>query len=902
MAAKHDHHHDHYEFKCEDIYKLRVEYKKNPLGMDEPRPRFSYIQVPETQQVARHIQVISPNGKIHWDSGWVDDASSQQIEYEGPALQPFTRYDWRVRLRYDNGTESDWSTETAFFETGFMDKPWSAKWIRSRNESGFGLIPPVFGGHFETLKGKGKIVAARYYGSALGLYEATLNGTQVTDVTLLPGWTDYTKRVQYQAFDITPLVRNGHNDLQITLASGWHSGRIAMHWFDNNMPYRTPPMVIAELHIVYADGTRQIFGTDKSFQLTEYGPVRFSDIYDGEVVEAWRTPELLKKEPWLPAQETTCPIKVEWNAGPLTRRISTLKPKSIVRRGSTWIVDFGQNFTGRERLHIKAAVNGATIVIHHGEMLNQDGSLYTDNLRSARALDVYTCKGGPEEHYEPHFTFHGFRYLAISGWPGRLTKAAVEAVVLSSDLERSGWFHCSDPMLNALYECTGWGMRSNFVDVPTDCPQRDERMGWTCDTQVFCNTATYHVYAPDFYAKWMKDMNGYAADHGSYPHIMPVNKEMGEAPTGWSDAGLIVPWILYVKYGDKRLLEESFPLMRKHLDTQIRLAGPSLIGTCDCYGDWLNINAPTTHEYIATAYMAGMARLLAKIAAALDKKADAALAESQYDQIRKAFQKRFIANGKLTESTQCAYLMALHFDLLPQTMVPAVVDKLVKDIRDTHHLHLSTGFLGTPLLLPVLTRFGHADLAYDLLRQTTYPSWLYPVTQGATTMWERWNSYTHKDGFGDVSMNSFNHYAYGAVAEWFYEAILGIQPIDNPKSLAFKHFRLSPCFTDKLDFAEGAFLSPNGSIVSQWDRQANGEFIWNFMVPGNTTAEIVFPAGKLTEFKKLALDEDGKGHENKLHGIDLLASVGKAKSWQVGPGMYSITLQTKAANVKGKAK
>ena len=274
----------------------------------------------------------------------------------------------------------------------------------------------------------------------------------------------------------------------------------------------------------------------------------------------------------------------------------------------------------------------------------------------------------------------------------------------------------------------------------------------------------------------------------------------------------------------------------------------------------------------------------------------------QYDQIRNAFQKRFIAKGSLTESTQCAYLMALHFDLLPQAMVPAVVEKLVEDIRDTHHLHLSTGFLGTPLLLPVLTRFGHADLAYDLLLQTTYPSWLYPVTQGATTMWERWNSYTHKDGFGDVSMNSFNHYAYGAVAEWFYEAILGIQPIDNPNSLAFKHFRLAPIFTDKLDFAEGGFMSPYGPIVSQWARLENGEIIWDFMVPGNTTAEIVFPAGKLTEFQKFAFDKEGKGLENRLHGIDLLKAVGKAKSWQAGPGMYCITIQPKAENLKGKAK
>ena len=862
--------HKHASDSTPATYGLQIEYKTNPLGIDEVKPRFSYLVIGVSRQTERQIQVLSPDGKTFWDSGWTKGSGTLLIPYEGPALQPLTRYAWRVRVKGDAGEESGWNDEEAWFETGFMGTPWPAKWIRSRLlDVGGGMIScPLFDKRFSLESGHGRVKSARFYGTAFGCYEALLNGQAVTDAQLLPGWTDYFYRVQYQCFDITSLLKRGENRLNLTLATGWHSGRISSIWNQGKKLFPQPPSLMAALRIIFADGHVQTIGTDASFRCTFDGPCRFSDIYDGEFYEADRTlaylDDPLNASLWAKAIETEYDTPVVWNAGALMRILQTRRPVSITKRGNVYLVDFGQNLAGREILHLHKAPRGCAITIRHGEMLNKDGSLYTYNLRTAHATTTYVCKGGDAEDYQPHFTFFGFRYLEITGWPGRLTSASVEAAVLSSDLQRTGFFNCSDELVNKLYENTGWGLRSNFIDVPTDCPQRDERFGWTGDTQVFCNIATYNVAAGAFYTKWLGDMNKYAEEVGFYPDIMPQHFPCfirGAGTTGWGDAGLIVPWTLYVKYGDTRLLEQGFKGMRLHLDSQLKAAGKELIGKTCVYGDWLNINVDTSKEYIATAYMAGMARLLSRIATVLGKKAAAKTALVQYNNIKDAFQKHFVDKKGVTERTQCGYLLALHFDLLPQALVKPTVKALVEDIRVTQKLHLSTGFLGTPLLLPVLTRFGHIDLAYDLLLQTTYPGWLYPVTQGATTMWERWNSYTKKDGFGDVGMNSFNHYAYGAVAEWFYETIAGIRPIDEPDAVGFRRFILAPKPSAHLDHADTFFNSPCGPIVSAWDRNDKEKtLVWNFVVPDNTTAIVTLPYPEILSFKGArALEPNGDG-------------------------------------------
>jgi len=866
MKHCHDEHcHCHDEEPMEFLPKvtpcdLKTEYKTNPLGMDEPSPRFSYQLFGTPAQTARQIQVFADGAKKPlWDTGWVEDGISQQIAYAGDALKPFTRYTWRVRVKDANGEVSDWSAEEAFFETGFLGTPWKESgWIMYRGGQRIGMFPQPFFKNFELPKGK-KLSRARLYATALGCYEAEVNGT-VVSWPMAPGWTQYASRVQYQAYDVTDLLKPGKNELWMTLAGGWYDGRIAAHWNGGICKFGKHEMLRAELRLDFQDGTTQTIGTNDSFQVIGLGgAIRMSDIYDGELYQAWRTKEcaLGMTAPLKAVRPEEQPeVEITWTSGAEVKRLQTLSPVKITRRCTgTYVLDFGQNFAGREILHLKNTTRGATITVKHGEMLNPDGSLYVANLRSAIATTTYVCDDAKEATYEPTFTFYGFRYLEISGWFGRMTKNDLEAVVLSSDLKRTGLFTCDNQLVNQLFDNVGWGLRSNLLDVPTDCPQRDERFGWTGDTQVICNAATYCLNAPDFYTKWIIDFNLDQVPTGEYPHVSPMPSPgyVNEYAPAWTDAAIVVPWQLYRKYGDKRLLEKYFDQMDKMIQNTIQKTNGTYIVEPPCYGDWLNINAETSKPYMGTAYLAGSTALLARIARVIGREKDAKRLTTQVKKLTAAFQAKFLDPKKgLKEKTQCAYLLALQFDLLPKEWVKKTVDALVKDIKVTRKLHLSTGFVGTPLLLPVLTRFGHSDLAYELLGQTTYPGWLYPVTQGATTMWERWNSYTHETGFGDVEMNSFNHYAYGAVAEWFFESVAGIQPIDeDPKAAAFKRFRLAPVIGKTMDNAFAAFCSPYGVISSTWERvneEKKSHLVWNFAVPDNTTAEITLPKGTLKEF------------------------------------------------------
>ncbi len=844
---------------------LRVEYKVNPLGMDEAVPRFSYQLYGLQAQTARQLQVFKEK-ELVWDSGWVDDGRSLQINCEGLALEPFTRYNWRVRVKDEAGKVSQWNPEPAWFETGFLGTAWSnSNWIFGKGGSSYSLPPQLLRREFQVPRKK--LLSARLYATALGLYEAEINGQVVSEDIFTPGWTDYYSRVQYQAYDVTELLKKGNNVFHVTLATGWFQGRISHHWSQgvNHYPWKNTSFR-CELRLTFADGTVEVIGSDKEFKAyTLGGPIRMSDIYDGEICDATRTRQFLEQTEPLHAAgiDENCQVPITWHSGPKTRRLQTRRPESITRRGQgCYIVDFGQNLTGRERFTLHNAPKGASIIVRHAEMLNDDGSIYVANLRTARAMTVYSACGSAEETYEPSFTFYGFRYLEISGWPGKLTADDIEAVVISSDLPRTGLFSCSDPLINTLYDCVGWGMRSNFLDVPTDCPQRDERYGWTGDTQVFCNTATFNVFAPEFYSKWITDLNAQQSDDGTYPAICPnpFTKGNNGFTTGWTDAAIVVPWNLYQKYGDTRLLERYFANMDLYIQGIVKSTKGTYIADCAKFKDWLNLEKePISGPMLSTSYLAGMVKLLESIAVVLKRDEDAKRLKALHAKVVKAYRKAFVdADGNLKESAQTAYLTALHFDLLPEKNRPAAVAALVKSIRKTHNTHLATGFLGTPLLLPVLTRFGELDLAYELLCQTSYPSWLYPITQGGTTMWERWNSYTKDDGFGSVSMNSFNHYAYGAVAEWFFETIGGIvKPIDG-----YKHFTLAPKPGKLFNNAEVVFLSPYGMIASAWQRNtgATSTLTWEFTVPDNTTATIILPYEEIVEFsgsQELKHDNDG---------------------------------------------
>ncbi len=868
-----------------NVVRLRTEYKENPIGMDEVHPRFAYqLEGDSCFQRERRIKVADETGTVVWDTGWEETSRTIQIEYQGLSLKPFTRYRWQVQAKDENGIVS--RPGRAFFETGFLGTPWRGSWLISSVENSVAVMRPVRGFR-KDFTPSGKVKSARLYAAALGVYSAFINGKEVEDICLAPGWSDYYKRVQYQAYDVTKMIRSGRNNaLSFLYAEGWYGGTISRLWSEGKPTYDLRDMIRAELHIVYQDGSKEIIASDKTFwsvNMKDRGSsyICYSDIYMGESFVSdylgynWMLPGEKQRIDMVPnikdgwygwetvESHTADHLSMVWNAGAFVRHIQDLEPVSVTRRkNGNWIVDFGQNLVGRERITLRNPEAGTCITIRHGEMLQADGSLYTANLRSAAATTTFRMQCGKKlEVYEPRFTFYGFRYLEISGWPGRLAKKDIQARVIHSDLPVTGSFRCSDEMVNQLYSNILWGQKGNFVDIPTDCPQRDERFGWTGDTQVFCNMATYNMYAPEFFTKWIDDLNSCQQENGVYPRFAPQPFVKNPEPgcSGWLDAALICPWIMFGKYADTRLMEKYFGNMCRWLDYQVEKTGGSFLVSHARYGDWLNIGAPTPEEVISTTYLAGMNLLASRMARILGREQDAEERFRNYQAAAGAFaEKYFTKTGVLKVKTQTAALLALSFGCVPEKYVKKTVDFLVHDIKITRNLHLSTGFLGTPLLLKVLTQSGHVDLAYDLLLQKSYPSWLYPVTQGATTMWERWNTWTKEDGFGDVGMNSFNHYAYGAVGEWFFENICGITcPGTSPATAGFQTVRLAPQPGKRLKEAEAVYQSFSGEIRSAWKRTGK-KFLWEFTIPCNTVAEIVPPFGKeLPSFRGMTKHEDG---------------------------------------------
>ena len=818
------------------ITRMLTEYKENPIGMDEAVPRFCYtLTGTAKKQCFREITVMEAlTGKILWESGKLATPETTQIEYAGLPLAPRTAYTWQVTATDDAGNTA---SGKARFETGMMDTPWKAKWIAGTMAQ-TNCLPVQDTSKTFTLE---DVPAnARLYISALGLYEAEINGKPVTEDCLTPGWTDYYCRVQYQVYDVSSLLQKGENILKISLAEGWYAGTISRLWNGHKPTWGEYPMVIAELR-----GDGQVLAmTDDSWTFTDSDTI-LSDIYAGETVNR-RIGYLFSR----PATVCETAVKMVWTAGAPVRRMRTLRAQNITRLpDGRFIVDFGINFTGRERFTLRNAAPGCAVIIRHGEMLREDGTLYTENLRSAAATTTYFAKGGmAEETYEPRFTFYGFRYLEVTGWPGELTAQDMEAVVLFSDLAETGKFQSSHELVNKLFSNIVRGQESNFVDVPTDCPQRDERLGWTGDTQVFANVAAYNKFSPEFYTKWIVDLNLGRQDElypsfAPYPYRAPRRASPGENffSAGWGDAGIICPWQLFRKYGDTRVCRIWLDNMERSLLRQIERHNGSTIVSDAFYGDWLNLDAPTDKTLIASAYLAGMMQLVARMASVCGDTARAERMKELRGIAEKTFAEKFFsADGEISCKTQTAALMTLHFDLVPEHAYRKTVDFLVNDIEVARACHLSTGFLGTPLLLPVLTRIGRTDLAYRLLEQTTYPGWLFPVTNGATTMWERWNSWTPEQGFGEVSMNSFNHYAYGAVGEWFYETICGILPGEQG---GFRQFRLAPEPGGSFTRACAEYDSLYGKIVSGWELQKDGSLLWNITVPFGTEATLVMPPG-----------------------------------------------------------
>ncbi len=852
---------------------LRCEYQRNPLGIDVTRPRLSWrlaAAEPGARQTAYQIIVTDAAGKTLWDSGEVASSQSVGVEYGGPAPRSGERLTWKVRVWDQAGAPTRYSP-AAWWELGLLaPEDWSARWIGASLVGGArSSIPCPYLRRAFTLGGP--VARARLYITALGLYEAHLNGARVGADELAPGWTDYRHRVRYQTYDVTDLLREGDNVLGAILGDGWYCGHLA--WRDRQA-YGDRPRLLAQLVVELRDGSRCVVASDENWQYA-FGPLLEADLLHGEHYDArleladWASPEGGAVGVWQAVETLAQPdgLALVAQNGPAIRRQEEIAPIAAPRRIETstpwgaYIYDLGQNMTGIARLRLRGP-RGATVRIRYAEVLNPDGTLYTTNLRSARATDYYTLKGAPEgETWEPRFTFHGFRYVELSGPIEPPDRDAVTGVVLHSAFEPTGSFECSEPLLNQLQHNITWGWKGNAVDVPTDCPQRDERLGWTGDAQVFCATSAYNTDALAFWEKWLRDLEDGQSVAGSIPAVAPDTDAITVPDGGpaWSDAAVIVPWTLYVCYGDVRPLERSYGMMTRYVD-YLRASSPDLI-RCNPthtqwggFGDWLALDGSGTNfggtpkDLIGTALFAYSARLLARIAAILGKDADAARYGALADAVRQAFCNRFVTpDGYLTGGTQTSYVLALHFDLLPEAVRPTAFDWLVRDIRARGN-HLSTGFVGTSYLPYVLLRYGRLDVAYDLLMQTTWPCWLYAVTQGATTIWERWDGWTHDRGFQTPEMNSFNHYAYGAIGAWMYQVIAGIAP--DPERPGYQHIIMRPQPGAGLTRAHGRLNSPYGLIESDWRiTAADGArtFHWRIVVPPNATATVYLPGAAAGE-------------------------------------------------------
>lgn len=676
---------------------------------------------------------------------------------------------------------------------------------------------------------------ALVYVTAQGVLEMYLNGERVGDEFFMPGWTDYRKRIYYRAYDVTSMLEEGPNVIGAILGDGWFRGNISC--IDQNK-YGTQLRLKAQLHIDYADGQSEVIGSDESWKAA-YGPIVESDMQAGELYDArrempgWNRPgfDASHWSPVVTGSNLNPPLEA-YPGAPVrcTEELATVELTEPIP--GNYVFDLGQNFSGWIRLKVNGNA-GDKVVMQFAEMLKADGTVYTANLRSARAVDTYILKGGGEEVWEPRFTFHGFRYVQIGGLKNKPAADAVTGIVVHSDAPSASSFECSNPMLNQLYSNIMWGQRSNYLEVPTDCPQRDERLGWTGDTQVFIRTGCYNQDVSAFFTKWMIDLMDTQNEQGLFGNQAPVFHGHGAA--AWACAGIISPWTIYHVYGDTRVIADNYDAMARYLEA----CGKDGLGgrKQHTWGDWLAPSGRPPPALISTAYYAYTTSLMAKMAEVLGKTEDAAKYNKQFEAIRTFFQKAYVKpDGRIESNLQTVYCMALSFNLLTDKQRTQAAAHLVERIEKRDY-HLSVGFLGMPILLPTLTDIGRSDLAYRLIQNKTYPSWGYSIEQGATTIWERWNSYSHEDGFGDVAMNSFNHYSLGSCGEWMFRSMLGIET----DGAGFKQIIMKPEIGEGINWAKGHYDSIRGRISSEWSIEEE-RFNWNVSVPVNTTATVYVPA------------------------------------------------------------
>jgi alpha-L-rhamnosidase len=801
-------------------------------------------------------------------------AGTLLIEFE--AGEPLT-------VRIDRSWKASAVEQAGWQEPDFEDLTWSAAkeiawvgdkpWGRPARQQLVLPPPPYLRKGFVVNK---PVERATAYASALGLYELHINGKRVGKDYFTPGWTDYTQRVYYQSYDVTDLLTRSGNIIGAILADGWYAGYIGYR--NQREHYGDKPRLSAQLEIEYTDGTRETIVTDESWKAT-YGPILEADFLMGETYDGLReNPDWcshwLDDTDWNPvAVADAIAGKLQAYPGVTVQQILEIEPKTLTEpKPGVYVFDMGQNFAGWARLEVRGQA-GTKVVLRFAEMLNPDGTIYTTNLRAARCTDTYILKGNGEEVWEPRFTFHGFRYVEVTGYPGRPSLDAITGVVVHSDTPPAGSFECSNPMVNQLYKNIVWSQRGNFIEIPTDCPQRDERLGWTGDAQIFIRTATYNMDVAAFFTKWLVDLEDAQTKEGAFPDVAPHKVATGSGVPAWGDAGVICPWTIYEVYDDKQLLEKHYASMKKWI-AYLRTNSKDLLRPAYGYGDWVSIASNTPKDVIATAYFAYSTNLVAKTSAVLGRHEEAEQYRELFKQIKAAFNKAYVSDdARVKGETQTCYLLALYFDLLPADQRPRAAQHLAEAVK-AKNWHLSTGFVGLSYLLPTLTQTGHLNVAYRLLMNETFPSWGYSIKNGATSIWERWDGWTEDKGFQDPGMNSFNHYAFGSVGRWLFDTVAGI----DTDGAGYKRIIIRPR-PGAITSARASYDSIHGIIISDW-RLDNGTFTLNVTIPPNTTATVYVPAADRT-----SVTESGVPVA-KAEGVHFLFTKGNVTVFTVGSGSY----------------
>tara|TARA_R110000868_G_scaffold98706_6_gene271848 strand:+ start:18472 stop:21228 length:2757 start_codon:yes stop_codon:yes gene_type:complete len=895
------------------VDKILCENRIDPIGIDVTAPRLSWVLASNkrnSSQSAYQIQVYTSmstdKSNLVWDSSKVISDESVHIIYNGPELLSSQKYYWRVRVWDQNGSGSKWSSVN-MWQMGLLNSSeFKADWIEVDADNTIDRSSPLFRNEFKVSK---KIASAIATITAHGLYVAYINGQKIGDAYFTPGWTSYNKRLQYQTYDVTKLLQQGDNAIGAMLGSGWYRGTLA--W--GNEKYGKTLALLLQVEVKYVDGTSEIIGTNKNWK-TATGEILNSEIYNGELIDARK-----EKEGWkLPSYNDQ-----EWNLVKVkdfdkTNLIATMNEpirkhekfeviEVITTPEGDQVLDFGQNLVGFVQVKIKGN-KGDEVILKHAEVLDKNGNFYTANLRAATQENKYILKGGEEEIFEPHFSWQGFRYVRVKGISGKLDPANFTAVALYSDMNTTGGFTTSNKLINQLQHNIEWGQKGNFLDVPTDCPQRDERLGWTGDAQVFFNTAAFNMQVDNFFTKWMKDVKADQLENGSVPHVIPnvLNPHDG-ASAGWADVSTIIPWNLYLNYGDIAILENQYTSMKGWVNYMRSQSENYLWNRGSHFGDWLfyrpdddndGRSALTDKYLIAQCFYANSTQLLINTAEILGKQNEVEEYTALLVNIKEAFINEYTTrNGSLVSNSQTAYVLALNFDMLPENLREQAAKRLADNIR-SYNYHLTTGFLGTPYLCHVLTRFGYHDLAYTLLMQKSYPSWLYPVTQGATTIWERWDGQKPNGDFQTISMNSFNHYAYGAIGDWMYKTLGGINSSSKTDGVGYKKIILKPHVDNKLVSKKEEEQSEDerltmvntdldtyyGKISSHWQKGDN-QFSMDFNIPVNTTAELHIPTNAIEKIM------EGKSKLSKSKDITIIETTATEVIVSLGSGAYHFTIK-----------